>query len=67
MKKKKVKVKEYTVRAHVRVIHTRKYQLICQFCHEEAERETFATNCPKYGNKCNGIEKKCKRFAKKKS
>jgi hypothetical protein len=65
MESKKIQVREYTVRAHTRTIHTREYQLICQFCYEEAERESYATCCPKYGNKCGGVEKKCKRFQKK--
>jgi hypothetical protein len=67
MPSKKVYVREYTVRAHKRVIHTRTYQLVCEFCHDDCERETYATTCPKYGNQCGGVTRKCKRFLKPKS
>ena len=63
MPSKKVHVREYTVRAHDRTIHTRVYKLVCSFCLSECERETYATACPKYGNQCGGVVKKCKRFA----
>jgi hypothetical protein len=61
MSSKLVHVKEYLVRAHTRTIHTRVYKFICHYCHDEVERETYATACPLYGNKCNGIASKCNR------
>ena len=64
MPSKKVHVGEYTVRAHTRTIHTRVYKLVCSFCHDPCERETYATTCPKYGNKCGSVAKKCKRLLK---
>ena len=41
MPSKKVFVREYTVRAHERVIHTRLYKFICQQCHSPTQRESF--------------------------
>jgi hypothetical protein len=41
MPSKKVFVREYTVRAHERVIHTRLYKFICASCHQPTERESF--------------------------
>ena len=64
MASKKIQVKEYTVRAHEREIHTRTFKLVCSFCNEACERETYATSCPKYGDQCNSVKKKCKRFLK---
>ncbi|NJK48809.1 hypothetical protein HC931_12070 [Candidatus Gracilibacteria bacterium] len=64
MSSKIVHVKEYTVRAHTRTIHTRVYKFICLHCHDEVERETYATACPRYGNKCQGIASKCLRCIK---
>ncbi|ACK68408.1 hypothetical protein PCC8801_4495 (plasmid) [Rippkaea orientalis PCC 8801] len=64
MPRKKVYVREYTVRAHEREISTRVFKLVCSFCHDSCERETYATTCPKYGEQCKGVKKKCKRFAK---
>ncbi|MDV3002688.1 MAG: hypothetical protein N5P05_004343 (plasmid) [Chroococcopsis gigantea SAG 12.99] len=61
MPSKKIKVREYTVRAHERIIHTRTFKLVCSFCDAECERETYATACPQYGNKCGGIKSKCLR------
>jgi Zn finger protein HypA/HybF involved in hydrogenase expression len=61
MPSKKVYVRQYTVKAHTRDIHTRVYKFICQHCRAAVERETYATCCPKYGNECNGVEKKCLR------
>ncbi|WP_071819378.1 hypothetical protein [Gloeothece citriformis] len=65
MPSKKVYVKEYTIKAHYRTIHTRIFQLVCSFCHDACERETYATTCPKYGNQCNGVASKCLRLKKK--
>jgi hypothetical protein len=62
MSSKKVHVKQYTVKAHTRVIHTRVYKFLCSYCLNEVERETYATCCPKYGNKCQGVASKCNRI-----
>lgn len=62
MPSKKIHVREYTVRAHDRTIHTRTFKFICSFCNETCERETYATACPKYGNQCGGAYRKCLRF-----
>jgi hypothetical protein len=62
MASKKVKVKEYTVRSHEREIHTRTFKFLCSHCHEACQRTTYATACPKYGNQCGGVKKKCLRF-----
>nr|WP_013334998.1 hypothetical protein [Gloeothece verrucosa]ADN18252.1 hypothetical protein Cyan7822_6473 [Gloeothece verrucosa PCC 7822] len=65
MPSKKIRVNEYTVKSHYRTIHTRVFHLICSYCHDAVERESYATSCPKYGNQCNGVAGKCKRFEKK--
>jgi len=62
MPSKKIRVREYTVRAHERTIHTRKFKFICSFCNETCERETYATACPMYGNACDGVKGKCLRL-----
>ena len=62
MPSKKVKVKEHTVRAHEREIHTRKFKLVCSYCYDPCERTTYATACPKYGNQCGGVKQKCPRY-----
>ena len=67
MPSKKIQVKEYTVRAHEREIHTRRFKFLCSFCHEPCSRETYATTCPKYGNQCGGVKQKCPRFDSKNS
>lgn len=41
MPSKKVNVREYTVRAHSRVIHALNYKFICKQCGEPTERESF--------------------------
>ncbi|MEO0686166.1 MAG: hypothetical protein AAFY76_14305 [Cyanobacteria bacterium J06649_11] len=64
MPSKKIHVREYNVKAHDRIIHTRIYNFICQYCREISERETYATGCPKYGEKCNGVASKCLRCQK---
>jgi cytochrome c5 len=61
MPSKEVYVREYKVKAHKRIIHTRVYNFICQACHAAVQRETYCTGCPKYGNKCNGVESNCLR------
>ncbi|NEO30128.1 MAG: hypothetical protein F6K36_06740 [Symploca sp. SIO3C6] len=66
MPSKDVYVREYTVRAHKRKIHTRVYKFICHFCNSPVERETYATCCPKYGNNCQGVASKCLRLQESK-
>ncbi|WP_347276495.1 hypothetical protein [Chroococcidiopsis sp [FACHB-1243]] len=51
MPSKKVSVKEYTVRAHERIIHTRLYKFICQQCSQPTERETYGPK-PLYCESC---------------
>ncbi|MBE9191869.1 hypothetical protein IQ230_16230 [Gloeocapsopsis crepidinum LEGE 06123] len=41
MPSKRVHVREYTVRAHERVIHTRVYKFICKQCNKDVQRETY--------------------------
>jgi len=41
MSSKKVFVREYTVRAHERTIHTRLYKFICKQCNQPTERESY--------------------------
>ena len=43
MPSKKVFVREYTVRAHDRTIHTCLYKFICQQCSQPTERETYGS------------------------
>lgn len=64
MASKKIRVKEYTVRAHERTMRTRVFKFVCHHCLDSVERETYAVSCPKYGNQCNGVERKCKRLKK---
>ncbi len=65
MPSKKIRVKEYTVRAHSRTIQTRVFKFVCHHCLESVERETYAVSCPKYGNQCNGVVRNCLLFRKK--
>ncbi|PPS42014.1 MULTISPECIES: hypothetical protein [Cyanophyceae] len=51
MPSKKVHVREYTVRAHERVIHTRVYKFICKQCNKDVERETYGSR-PLYCDRC---------------
>ncbi|OWY65259.1 hypothetical protein B7486_42995 [cyanobacterium TDX16] len=51
MPSKKVFVREYTVRAHNRTIHTRLYKFICQQCNPPTERETYGSR-PLYCEIC---------------
>jgi hypothetical protein len=41
MASKYVEVQEYTVRAHKRLIHTRKFKFICKKCDRPTVRETY--------------------------
>ncbi len=52
MTSKQVQVKEYTVRAHKRLIHTRTYKFICKECNEPTVRESYATLRPLYCESC---------------
>ncbi|MGL4623217.1 MAG: hypothetical protein ACRCZS_29905 [Chroococcidiopsis sp.] len=51
MPSKKVFVREYTVRAHERTIHTRLFKFICQQCSQPTERETYGSR-PLYCESC---------------
>lgn len=51
MPSKKVFVREYTVRAHERVIHTRLYKFICASCRQPTERESYGPR-PLYCLEC---------------
>lgn len=51
MATKKVNVREYTVRAHERVIHTRRYMFVCQECNQATERESYGPR-PLYCETC---------------
>ncbi|WP_341530022.1 hypothetical protein WKK05_12375 [Nostoc sp. UHCC 0302] len=51
MPSKTIEVREYTVRAHKREIHTRVFNFICQQCQEPTQRETFGPR-PLYCEKC---------------
>ncbi|WP_251960219.1 hypothetical protein [Nostoc commune] len=44
-------VREYTVRAHKREIHTRVFNFVCKQCEQLTQRETFAVQplyCEQY-------------------
>lgn len=51
MPSKQVSVREYTVRAHSRVIHARRYKFICKQCSKPTERETYGPR-PLYCELC---------------
>lgn len=51
MPSKRIHVREYTVRAHERVIHTRLYKFICQQCTQPTQRESFGPR-PLYCEVC---------------
>jgi hypothetical protein len=51
MPSKKVFVREYTVRAHERVLRTRIYKFICQQCIGATERESYGPR-PLYCETC---------------
>ncbi|MDZ4878285.1 MAG: hypothetical protein CLLPBCKN_007720 [Chroococcidiopsis cubana SAG 39.79] len=51
MPSKQVFVREYTVRAHERTIHTRLFKLICQQCQQPTERESYGPR-PLYCETC---------------
>ncbi|MEO0685582.1 MAG: hypothetical protein AAFY76_11205 [Cyanobacteria bacterium J06649_11] len=51
MASKTIDVREYTVRAHKREIHTRVFSFVCKECNKPTERETFGPR-PLYCEKC---------------
>lgn len=51
MASKYVEVQEYTVRAHVRLIHTRVFKFICKGCDRPTQRETYGPR-PLYCEYC---------------
>jgi hypothetical protein len=51
MPSKRIHVREYTVRAHERVIHTRIYKFICASCQQPTQRESFGPR-PLYCETC---------------
>ncbi len=61
MPSKKVYVKPYEVKGHWRTIRTRNFKFICSFCDEKVERQSYATACPRYGNRCQGKKQNCLR------
>jgi hypothetical protein len=53
---KKVQVREYTVRAHSRIIHSRVFNFICRKCSTATTRETFGVR-PIYCEQCSPPQK----------
>ncbi|MDJ0796822.1 MAG: hypothetical protein QNJ51_08275 [Calothrix sp. MO_167.B12] len=51
MASKYVNVREYTVRAHQRLIHTRVFNFVCKQCDRSTKRETYGPR-PLYCEKC---------------
>ncbi|AFY35820.1 hypothetical protein [Calothrix sp. PCC 7507] len=51
MTSKLIDVREYTVRAHKREIHTRVFNFVCKQCDEPTKRETFGPR-PLYCEQC---------------
>ncbi|WP_373524870.1 hypothetical protein [Nostoc sp.] len=51
MASKLIDVREYTVRAHKRQIHTRVFNFVCKECNEATKRETFGPR-PLYCERC---------------
>ncbi|MHC5768119.1 MAG: hypothetical protein ACYTXI_21375 [Nostoc sp.] len=51
MPSKTIEVREYTVRAHKREIHTRIFNFVCKQCEQPTQRETFGIR-PLYCEKC---------------
>ncbi|MCG6138761.1 MAG: hypothetical protein MET45_29905 [Nostoc sp. LLA-1] len=51
MPSKEIYVREYTVRAHKREIHTRVFKFICKQCDQPTERETYGPR-PLYCEQC---------------
>ncbi|WP_353931557.1 hypothetical protein WJM97_02935 [Okeanomitos corallinicola TIOX110] len=51
MATKIIDVREYTVRAHKRQIHTRIFNFVCKECNQATKRETFGPR-PLYCESC---------------
>ncbi|MBW4624028.1 MAG: hypothetical protein KME49_00555 [Brasilonema octagenarum HA4186-MV1] len=51
MASKLVSVREYTVKAHKRTIHTRVFNFLCKECGVPAKRETYGSR-PLYCEQC---------------
>lgn len=51
MPSKRVNVREYTVRAHERVIYSRWYNFICKQCNKPTERQSYGPR-PLYCEVC---------------
>ncbi|BCL39880.1 hypothetical protein [Nostoc sp. MS1] len=51
MASKEIQVREYTVRAHQRTIHTRTFNFVCKQCDQPTSRETFGPR-PLYCETC---------------
>ncbi|MEB3217849.1 MAG: hypothetical protein VKN72_16675 [Nostocales cyanobacterium 94392] len=51
MASKTINVREYTVRAHKREIHTRVFSFVCKECDKPTDRETYGPR-PLYCEKC---------------
>jgi hypothetical protein len=51
MATKQIDVKEYTVRAHKRLIQTRVFHFVCKQCNQSTKRETFGPR-PLYCESC---------------
>ncbi len=66
MASKQVQVKEYTVRAHKRLIHTRTYKFICKQCNQPTVRESYATLRPLYCEICRPSKSKATFLQEKK-
>ncbi|MHC5777963.1 MAG: hypothetical protein ACYT04_77065 [Nostoc sp.] len=51
MPSKIIEVREYTVKAHKREIHTRTFNFVCKQCQQPTQRETFGLR-PLYCESC---------------
>ncbi|WP_081403191.1 hypothetical protein [Scytonema hofmannii] len=51
MANKLINVREYTVKAHKRLIHTRVFNFVCKECGTSTKRETFGPR-PLYCEQC---------------
>ncbi|MEA5502092.1 hypothetical protein VB735_03010 [Halotia wernerae UHCC 0503] len=51
MPSKLIDVREYTVKAHKREIHTRVFHFVCKQCNETTKRETYGPR-PLYCERC---------------
>lgn len=66
MPSKYIDVREYTVRAHKRLLRTRTYRFICKSCNQASVRESYATMCPLYCESCRPNKKKVETVKQKK-